>query len=402
MNKILYNCIRCLMLFSVAVALMFLPSCKKDAINAPVITGVRNYAPASGDSLIHSLVPGQWVVLLGHNLKNAVQITFDGISTNFNPGLFSDTSAVVQIPSVIPFPSIPAEQLNTIHYVTPEGATTFRFQIVAPPPTITSISNENANANDSVYLYGLNFFFIQGITFAGTQISAYSASGDGTSVGFVLPALSQSGPVIISTQSGADTTEYNVNDVTTGALCNFDNVNTLSWGTNTDNNSTNFPGNRDYYAILNNGILSAGDNQWWNWQRGINSNGVQWLPVSSLNDPVDKYAVKFEISVPTAWNGTSIFIVKDYNWNYLARYEPWRDANGATFSFTTRGWHTVSIPLSMFRTNNGKGTAAPDLTTLLGSSANGSINIYSINDGSSPTATGLNAAIDNIRVVRIK
>src|ERR1043166_223882 len=101
MNKILYNCIRCLMLFSVAVALMFLPSCKKDAINPPVITAVRNYAPASGDSLIHSLVPGQWVVLLGHNLKNAVQITFDGISTNFNPGLFSDTSAVEQIPSVI-------------------------------------------------------------------------------------------------------------------------------------------------------------------------------------------------------------------------------------------------------------------------------------------------------------
>lgn len=401
MNKILYSRICCLV-FTIAVAFIMLPGCKKERANAPVITGVRNYAPAPGDSVLQSLVPGQWVVLSGSNLTNAVQISFDGVPATFNSALLSDTSAVVLVPAVIPFPSVPAEKLNTIYYVTTEGATTFTFNIVAPPPTIASISNENATTGDSVYIYGLNFFFIEQITFAGTPVTAYAASGDGTAIGFVLPALSQSGPVIITTQSGADTTVYNVNNASTESLCNFDNVNTFSWGTNTDNSSANFPGNSGYFAILNNDVLPPGEGTWWNWQRSINTNDVQWLPVSSLNDPLENHALKFEISVPAEYNGTSIYIVKGYSFTYMARYEPWKDANGATFPFATKGWRTVTIPLSEFRKDDGKGVSASSLTELLGSSGSGAINIHTKNFSSSPTATGLNAAIDNIRVVRIK
>lgn len=401
MNNILYNRIHCILLCCLALAAM-LPACKKDSVNGPVITGVRNYAPAPGDSVLNSLVPGQWVVLSGHDLGDALQITFNGIPANYNSALFSDTSAVVQVPSVIPFPSVPADKLNTIWYVTPEGSTTFNFDIVAPPPTITSISNENANAGDSVYIYGLNFFFIKEITFAGTTITGYAGSIDGTAIGFVLPALTQSGPLVITTQSGTAFTTFNVNDVKTGALCNFDDVNTFSWGTYTENNSANFPGNRGNYAVLNNGILGPEDGGWWNGGRSINTNGAQWVPADKLNDPVDKYAVKFEVSTPNPFIGVSIFVLKDYSWDYLGRYEPWKDANGASFSFTTRGWQTVTIPLSMFRKDRGKGTAASSLTTLLGSSGNGGINIYTINDFSSPTPAGFSIAVDNIRVVQVK
>jgi hypothetical protein len=401
MYKILYSRIY-LLLFSIAAAFILLPGCKKESLNAPVITGVRNYEPAPGDSVLQSLVPGQWVVLLGKNLKNAIQISFDGTPANFNSGLFSDTSAVVQVPSVIPFPSVPAEKLNTIDYATKEGRTTFTFNIVAPAPTISSVSNENANAGDSVYIYGLNFFFVEQVTFAGTTVTDYAAAGDGTFIRFVLPSLSQSGPAIISTQSGADTTAYNLNNASTESLCNFDNINTMNWGTNTDNNSTNFPGNRGNYAILTNGIFNNSNGNWWEWQRSINTHAVQWVPSASLSDPVSNYAFKFEISVQGEWNGTSIFIIKDYSWNYLARYEPWKDANGNRFTYTANGWRTVTIPLTMFRTGNGLGTAAASLTSLLGSSGNGQIIIYTTNDASSPTPTGLNAAIDNIRVVRIQ
>lgn len=401
MNKILYRRI-CLLLFFMAVAFIVLPGCKKESLNAPVITGVRNYEPAPGDSVLQSLVPGQWVVLLGQNLKNAIQVSFDGTPASFNSGLFSDTSAVVQVPAVIPFPSVPSEQLNTIYFATTEGATTFTFNIVAPPPTISGVSNENANTGDSVYIYGFNFFFVEQVTFAGTSVTDFAGSDDGTSIRFVLPSLSQDGPVIVATQSGADTTAYKVNNASTESLCNFDNINTMSWGTNTDNNSTNFPGNRDYYAVLTNGIFNNSNGNWWEWQRSINTNGVQWVPAASLSDPVSNYAFKFEINVQGEWNGTSIFIIKDYSWNYLARYEPWKDANGNKFNYTADGWRTVTIPLSMFRTGNGLGTSAASLTTLLGSSGNGQIIIYTTNEASSPTPTGLNAAIDNIRVVRIQ
>jgi hypothetical protein len=402
MSKILINRIHCLLLFCMATAFILLPACKKDTASNPVITGVRSYEPAPGDSVLQSLLPGQWVVLLGHNLSNAVQISFNGIPATVNSALYSDTSVVVQVPTVIPFPSVPAEELNTIRYVTTHGTTTFTFNIVAPPPTIAGISNENANEGDSVYINGLNFFFVEEVIFAGVPVTSYAASGDGTSIGFVVPALTQSGPVVVTTKSGTASTVFNVNDVATGVLCNFDNVNTFSWGTRTDNSSVNYPGNRGYYAVLSNGVLPAGDGTWWSWQRSINTNDVQWVPVDSLSVPVDQYALKFEISVPGEWNGTSIYIVKGYNFSFMARYEPWLDANGVAFSFTTKGWRTVTIPLTAFRRNDGKGASAASLTELLGSSGAGAVNIHTKNFTGSPTATGLNAAVDNIRVVKIK
>ena len=78
-----------------------------------------------------------------------------------------------------------------------------------------------------------------------------------------------------------------------------------------------------------------------------------------------------------------------------------KDASGNTFNYSTTGWQTVTIPLSMFLTNNGTGTAASSLTELLGSSGSGSVNIWLINNSPAATATGTNAAFDNIRVVKI-
>lgn len=405
MNKVIFNQIFRKVLFGALTAVFALlqSACKKDTTEgAPVITSVRNYAASPDDTLVNAITTGQRVVLVGRNLKDAVQISFNGVPATISSILFSDTSATVLVPAVIPFPSVPAESLNTIRYITKHGATTFTFGIVAPPPTITSISNENANAGDSVYISGLNLFFINKITFAGTPITNYKAAGDGTSIGFVLPALSQSGPVVIDTKSGIVATAFNVNDSTTGVLCNFDNINTFSWGTGTDNSSANFPGNRGRYAVLNNDVLPAGDGNWWNWQRSINSSDVQWIPVDSLSVSVDQYAVKFEINVPGAWTGTSVYVLKGNSFDYISRYEPWQGADGAVTPFSTRGWRTVTLPLSTFRTSDGKGSAAASLTTLLGSTAKGSVNIHTKNFSASPSTSGLKAAVDNIRVVKIK
>jgi len=391
-------------LFALALVFTCMQSaCKKDVTaGAPEIISVRNYAASPADTLVSTIITGQRVVLIGHNLKDAVQISFNGVPATINSVLFSDTSATVLVPAVIPFPSVPAESLNTIRYITRQGATTFTFSIAAPPPSITAISNENANEGDSVYVSGLNLFFIKELTFAGKAITHFAESSDGTSVGFILPTLAQAGPVFIATKSGTATTPYNVNDDKTGMLCNFDNVNTFSWGANTDNSNLAFPGNRGYYAVLKNDILPAGDGTWWNGGRSINTNDVQWVPADSLSVSVDDYALKFEISVPGAWTGTSIYVIKGYSFDYLARYEPWQGTDGAVSPFTTKGWRTVTIPLSMLRTNDGKGTAAASLTTLLGSTGKAAVNIQTRNFSAMPSASGLNAGIDNIRVVKIK
>jgi len=386
---------------------MQLTSCKKETKSTPVITGVRNYAPAPGDSVVKSLIPGQWVVLTGQNLKNATQITFDGVPATYNSALFSDTYAVVQVPSVIPFPSVPADKLNTIQYVTPEGTTTFAFNVVSPPPTLTAISNENANKGDVVTISGTNLFLIKSLTFAGTSITNYISRNDGTALTFVLPELTQAGIVKITTQSGSVTTLYNVNDVESGMLCNFDDINTLSWGpSNVTNSSTLFPGGRGNYAQLTATNVGANDNSWWNGGRGINLNAVQWVPTTAMNDTVSHYALKFEINVPDAWNVGTLFVAVNYGWTYIARYSPWLNANGTTTAYISGGWRTVIIPFSEFRTPsssgvNGKGVSLTSFSDLLGSSGNTGLNIWMINDGTTPIAS-YNLAIDNIRVVKIK
>jgi hypothetical protein len=400
MKKIIEN--RILQLCCILVILL-LVACENDDMNKPVITGVRNYATSPNDSVLQTLQPGQWIVLTGHNLSGATQIVINGVPAVFNYTLFSDTYAVVQVPAVIPFPIIPAEKQNTIEYVTKQGSTIFPFSVTAPAPTVTAISNENANMGDLVTISGTNLFLLTKLLYAGIEITDYTSSNDGTYVSFILPELNGSGPVVVENKSGGYSTFFNVNDPT-GILCNFDDVNTLSWGPTVDNSSTTFPSNRGNYAILRNTGLSANNSSWWEGDRGINTNAVQWVPVDSLNVAVDEYAVKFEINVPGKWNGTSLFILKDYNWNYLARFEPWNLGNGKTTAVSTNGyWVTVTIPFTQFRKDNGKGTVPPaGLKDMLGDNGNGSFHIYTINDSSAPSATGLNMAIDNIRVVKIK
>jgi len=397
-------------LLTFAAALLLFSACKKTGSSGPVLTGVRYYAPSPNDTAMASLTPtGQWVVLEGHNLKDAVQILFDGVPASFNHALFSDTSAVVQIPTVIPFNSVAAGDLNTIKYVTTGGSATFAFNIVVPPASITNISDEMANPGDSVWIHGANFFLISDITFAGATVGSYNVSSDGTTLAFVVPQFTAGGPLSITTKSGTTATPFNVEDFTTGVLCNFDNVSTYQWwSASVDNSSATYPGNTGSYAILNTGgPLSNSDGGWWNGGRSINCNSAQWVPVSNLNDPLANWALKFEVSVPNAWNGTSVFFARNGDWTYIARYEPWKISSNATSPFKTAGWQTVTIPLTQFLTKpaNGKdgtGLMAPDLATLVGSSGSGSINAYVMNDGPAPAATGLIAAIDNFRVVKIK
>lgn len=130
----------------------------------------------------------------------------------------------------------------------------------------------------------------------------------------------------------------------------------------------------------------------------MNADGVQWVPVANLQDTLNNYALKFEIAVKKPWLNGSIQIVKDYTWTYSALYRPWKNANGSVMPFKTNGWQTVTIPLSNFLSN---GLPASTLTALLGPTGKGAINVTVTNDGTTVVAD-FEAAIDNIRVVKVK
>ena len=494
MNNISKSRLFALSLILLAVA--FLPACKKDTGAPPSITGVRNYVASPNDTLLTSLAPnGQWVVITGQHLQNAVQIEFDGVPAAFNNALFSSASAVVQIPAIV-FPTIDTSKLYTIKYTTTAGTTTFpfklgpaaptitaisnvfanpgdscfilgtnlvlvqtfsyggtnitsfrsspdgtslgfvmpaqttnqqvvvatktgttTFQIVATP-TLTAVSNENANPGDSVYVYGTYLKNIQTLTFAGASVSSFASSADGSSVGFVLPTLTQPGPVSVTTPFGTATTFYNVNDIATGAIANFEPNGQFGWswwggaslysgnpGSGWPPYIPDFPGNSSQYLGLKTAVLSSGEgNTWSNYALLMGS--AQWVPTAHLSDPPANWAFKFEVSIPNGWNGGTIDIQSGLG-TYIYRWEPWQITPTTTEPITTKGWITATIPLTAFRAKDatlgdGKGTPLAAITDLTGSTGANSCTMYIHNYSATSTATGFYGAFDNIRVVQIK
>jgi len=500
-NKTL-NIFRFGVLFPIVLIVTAMQSCKKEKVyGPPKIISIRNYADAPNDTLVTGITPGQWIVIHGENLQQAQEILFDGVPAQFNYGIFSNDRAVVQIPSPIPFNTVPPELLNTVKYTTTTGSTVFSFnfnypkpvitgignetffpgdsiyvygsgfyivqsvsfagasitsyevdpyggyiRFVCPPlaqvpggpitvvakggtatttriytvgkPSIYSISNENPAVNDSVFIYGAAFKDVQTVNFGGTIITNYRTSPDYSLIGFKCPALSSSGFVKVTTLYGTATTTFNVNDISKGVIGNMEWGSQFGWqwwggaSLQSGNPSSGWPpfdplvtGNMSMYVSLKSGSpLNSGQGD--QYSTAVRLGSAQWIPSAYLSDPPENWAIKFEMNVPTFWNGASLCILGGVTSNIMCRYEPWSTPSGP-INFKTTGWVTVTIPLSSFRLNSatlgdGMGNPITDLSSVVGSSGNTNMNLYMHNYSAATNPIGYHAAFDNIRVVRIK
>jgi len=364
---------------------------------APTITAISDVFANPGDS----------VYIYGANLVLVQQFVYGGTQISSFKSSLDGTALGFLMPAATP--------TDQIVIATKSG--TVNDKIVATP-TIIGISNENAIAGDSVHIYGTYFKSIQALSFAGTAITSFTSSPDGKSISFVLPALSQSGPASVTTKFGTATTVYNVNDVATGRISDWEwggNFNWQWWGgatiTSGDSGSgwppynPDFPGNKSQYMVLKNGVLAPAEGNTYS-NYAILMNGAQWVPAANINDPVDNWAFKFEVSVPQNWNGGSIDILSGMS-GHVARWEPWQKNATTTAPYKTKGWMTVTIPLSAFRATDatlgeGEGTSLAKISDLVTNSGNTACTIYIHNYSTSPTATGFYGAFDNIRCVKIK
>jgi hypothetical protein len=479
-------------------------ACKKNIEQNPVITGVVNYVASPNDSALHSLVAdGQWVVITGENLQSAIQIKFNGVPASFNATLFSNNSAVVQIPP-IQFSTIDSSKLYTIEYTTTTGTTTFSFKLgpaapvitaisnvfanpgdsvflygtdlvlveslnyagnaiaktvsnldgtalgflmpaqtptdqvllttkggtdtfkIVATPTITGISNENANTGDSVYVYGTYLKTIQTFTFSGVAITSFETSSDGSFVAFKLPSISQSGPASITTAYGTATTVYDVYNMynikdrqipTAGVLANMEWGDAFGWQWGGGSNlSVSDPGQTFGWLTLCPEMTSQSGGMFISIKQGPLAAGASnneipigdalWVPAANLTDTVGNWALKFEMNIPNSWNGGSLRIKTGFTDSYIALYEPWKTSSTATSAYTTKGWRTVTIPLSRFLSTHatlgeGRGTPVTSLSSLLGPDKTG-CNVRIKNYATSATSTGFYGGFDNFRVVKIK
>jgi len=364
---------------------------------APAITAISNVFANPGDS----------VFLTGADLVLVQQLSYGGTAIPSWHSSADGTSLGFLMPA----------QTSSDQVVVVTRSGTVNFKIVATP-TITAVSNENANPGDSVYVFGTYLKNIQSLSFAGAGVSSFVSAGDGGWVGFVVPALSGGGPVSVTTKFGTAATVYNVNDIATGALSNWEWSGVFNWawwgGANLlsgDPSSgwppytPDFPGNRSLYMVLKTGALASGEGNTYS-SYAILLNAAQWVPAAHLSDPVGNWAFKFEVSIPNGWNGGSIDIQSSLG-TYVARWEPWQVSSTKTSAYSTHGWATVTIPFGMFKSKDatlgdGKGAPMASFADLLGASGNSSCTMYIHNYASSSTTTGFYGAFDNLRVVQIK
>ncbi|MGZ3763067.1 MAG: glycan-binding surface protein [Mucilaginibacter sp.] len=364
---------------------------------APTITAISNVFANPGDS----------VYIYGANLVLVQHFVYGGTAISSFKSSLDGTALGFLMPA-----ATPSDQI-----VIATKAGTVNDKIVATP-TIIGISNENANPGDSVHIYGTYFKGIQSLTFAGAVITSFTSSKDGTSIGFVLPSLSQSGPVSVTTKFGTATTVYNVNDVATGRISDWEWGGNFNWqwwggasvysgnpGSGWPPFNADFPGNTTQYMVLKNGVLAPAEGNTYS-NYAILMNGAQWVPTANLSDAPGNWAFKFEVSVPQSWNGGTIDILSGVS-GHIARWEPWQKNATSTVPYKTNGWITVTIPFSSFRgtdptLGDGKGASIAKISDLTGPSGNTACTVYIHNYGTSATATGFYGAFDNFRVVKIK
>ena len=251
------------------------------------------------------------------------------------------------------------------------------FKIVATP-TITGVSNENANTGDSVYVYGTYLKNIQTFTFAGVAITSFVSSADGSSVAFKLPSLSQSGPASITTAYGTATTVYDVNNMynvkyvgsaTTGVLANFEWGDAFGWqwwggsrlsvvsngGWITD--CPEMTGNPGMFISIKDGPLAAGASN-----SLIPIGGALWVPAANLTDTVGNWALKFEMNIPNSWNGGSLRIQTGFTDAYIALYEPWKISSTTTSAYYYQRlencyYPAIQVPKSRSTLGEGRGSS---------------------------------------------
>ena len=348
--------------------------------------------------------PGDSVYIYGNNLVLVQSFSYGGVPiTSFKTNLYG-TALGFKMPS-------PAPTSGQVVITTKTGTSNLKILAL---PTITAISNENASAGDSVYVYGTYLKSIQSFTFGGAEISAYKLSGKGNSLGFVLPASPQSGIVSVTTAFGTASTVYKVNDTSTGNLANMEWGDSFGWqwwgGSNLSVVSnggwiTNCPemtGNNGMFMSIKDDPLAAGKSN-----KQIPIGDGQWIPTANLNDAVSNWALKFELNIPKPWNGGAITIKSGFTGSFVARLEPWQITSNSTAAYSTKGWITVTIPLTEFRDKDaklgeGRGISVAKLTDLVGPTGKTGCNVSITNYGTSTTTTGFYGGFDNFRVVKIK
>ena len=414
-NSSLYKKHGGLLTAMLAMILCLLLSCSKnnELSGPPVITKVTLLDSSLQDSSFTKALPGTLILVTGQNLDGVVSISFNGLKAYVNPTYNTSTHIILTIPGNAPTEATDPKVPNQIRVVTNHGEVSYSFVIDIPPPSIGSVSNENALAGDSLFIYGSSLFLIDKITLPGGKIiTSFSANAAGTRIGLLMPDLGtdtgrlqihakygnamSDGP--LNDHAGKDVISNLTNDGESGEPAVF---NWAWWGANRTSDASLFPGTRGAYLQNIFGGVGANDGGWWNGNRSGNFNDVAMFTTDVLTKEASQYALKFEINTKEPW--TAGINVLRFNDKYAFRYMPWLTADNKTFD-TKNKWQTVTIKLSDFKLSDsgveGTGANATVMGDLLKSDGKVMFGYRIITEAAGVEV--YNTAYDNFRIIKIK
>jgi hypothetical protein len=390
-------------------------ACSKDdgLSGPPSVRSVTLLDSARQDSAFTRALPGTLVLITGENLNDITEVSFNGLSVYFNPTYNTSTHLIITIPDEAPTEATDPDVPNLIHIKTTHGETSYSFVVDIPPPSIFSISNENAMPGDSLIIYGSALWLIEKIQFpGGREVTAVNSNPEGTRAGLIMPNLgSDTGRITIVAKYGSTLSDGPLNDHQSGdVVSNFTDagetgelprLNWAWWGADRKNDAALFPGTRGYYLHCIFGGVGANDPAWWNGGRSGNFNEVPMFSAAVMTHQASDYALKFEVNTREPW--TTAICVLRFGETHAYRFTPFTGAPGQSFH-TENKWQTVTIPLSEFKTaadgKEGTGTGASSMGQLL--KAGGVVPFgFRIISEAEPIEV-FNAAFDNFRIIKIK
>lgn len=358
------------------------PDRYKETTGVPTVHFVRY---ADRDIAITQANMEELVCVVGDNLTSVHDIYFNDQAAVLNSSYMTPHTIVVAVPK-----NMPVEQTDKMYLITRDSSVVaYDFKVLPPTPKISGMSNEWAQAGETVNIYGSYLFPPISVEFPGVD-PVEVTSGDGTSLTLQVPAGAQPGKIKVNNDSGTAQSIFMYKD-SRGLMFDFDGVTGLDnhgWnGHNSqDDDGTGVSGRYfqfgDGSAVVNADTWNESNFSFVYWPGSWNSpeNYQDGALGARLTDFADfsnwqNMAFKFEMCIPSSnpWTGVALQIcmagvdkvsfggagtdidgntVAGANNTYMtsndnprALYRPWT----ATGSYDTGGkWITVTIPFSEF------------------------------------------------------
>lgn len=337
---------------------------------------------------------GQMIRLEGQGFMGMKKVYINGYETYFNRAYVSDKSMLITLNSKTPITEADEAVRNTIRLVKNDTETVYEFEVRAAFPSITSVSNTLPSAGQKVTVYGSSLHETSLITLPGGVQVTEDIENDpkGEWYSFVMPSgVTEAGCIQSDGANGkAQSPDYFNNR--NCMILDFDGNGVQGfWGSsNKDDDGNIKPGVSMIYdtdlvddplaagygkvcqiipqRLLNEGgISSAKPRATEVWTTGNKHETEDWTrmtPFIPAETPLTDVALQFEVYIPNPWTATGQIVITLVNNVTFSGYNgdernsntyffiPWltTDEAGVPVStpFFTKGWTTVTIPLSEF------------------------------------------------------